>query len=272
MEALTADVGANDLVDDIITFEHQVVDGCHRLKACRAVGVEPRFKDWRAHYSGPMPLARWIWSTNAERRHLTRDQILAIQVDLRSWELQERARQRQAQGRQRGGETAGRSRPKADSSPTNSSGSYSEPRKPEASDGSSGHQNDRPGDVRAQLADELGESEYRVQQVMDLKKADPERYEEVKAGNKTLKAAVKRAKPAINAMKSGGDGKRPSKKKLSRRRLNQAAASDAKRRKITEKVLSRAGKFVEDLYNSLVEAEQRYFAQELIGFIETLRK
>lgn len=95
LAGLAADIRANGLLHPIAVHEGQLVDGRNRLLACREAGIEPRFAEWSRIYQGPMPLARWIWSVNGERRHLSIDQITAAQVAIKAWEEQEAARQRQ---------------------------------------------------------------------------------------------------------------------------------------------------------------------------------
>jgi hypothetical protein len=270
---LAADIRRNGLVHDIITHQGQIVDGRHRLKACLEAGVEPRFSDWRAVSSGSMPLARWIWSMNAERRHLSRDQILTIRLEICQWEKQECARKRQAEGRRRGGETAGRGRPKADSLTTISSATCTDAPRPDHGDDAppSGEERDHSGDVRAEVAAEIGESQYRVQQAMNLKKANPAAYNTVKTGEATLRRAANLAKPAIDGMKRSGPKRRISRKDGPTMPTKAGTTdADADKVKATEKVINRGTKGIEKLYHSLPEDQQKYFAEEIIAFVRLL--
>jgi ParB-like nuclease domain len=95
LEALEADISLNGLIHPIVVHGGQLVDGRHRVLACRAARVQPIFVEWQEIYHGDRPLARWIWSVNAERRHLTLDQVLAVEVAVKAWEEIEAARQRQ---------------------------------------------------------------------------------------------------------------------------------------------------------------------------------
>jgi hypothetical protein len=272
---MTADIREKGLIDPIVMHEGEIVDGRHRLLACRAAGVEPRYEEWRERHPGSMTLAQWIWSKNAQRRQLTRDQILTIQMDVRAWEVQQQARERQTEGQKRGGETAGRGRPKADSSPTISSASNCAPAPAHDGDESQGQtepEREHVGDVREQLATELDESQYRVHQAMNLKKADPAAYDDVKAGKTKLTQAVKRAKPTIEAMKSA---KKKGSAKGGGKPVQNAKQTDdsIKLRKKTEEAITKAAKVIEGSYGTLSEpGEQEYFADELIGFIQSLRQ
>jgi hypothetical protein len=66
-----------------------------------------------------MSLARWIWSENVDRRHLTKDQIAAAITALRAFEEREAARKRQATSAPGiyGGKPLGEKSPQAVKSP-----------------------------------------------------------------------------------------------------------------------------------------------------------
>jgi hypothetical protein len=68
-EALKEDIREHGLREDIWLYEGKILDGAHRYKACLAVGVAPRFRD----YEGASPLA-FVLGMNLRRRHLTTTQ------------------------------------------------------------------------------------------------------------------------------------------------------------------------------------------------------
>ena len=68
-EALKEDIREHGLREPITVFENKILDGIHRYKACLAVGVAPRFRD----YEGGSPLA-FVLGLNLRRRHLTTTQ------------------------------------------------------------------------------------------------------------------------------------------------------------------------------------------------------
>lgn len=76
--ALRDDIQANGLRDPIVTYEGQVLDGRHRLRACEIAKVEPRFEELPA---GVDPLA-FAMSRNVFRRHLNTAQraIIAARI------------------------------------------------------------------------------------------------------------------------------------------------------------------------------------------------
>jgi ParB-like chromosome segregation protein Spo0J len=67
--SLVADIRAHGLLEPIVMFEGQILDGRHRHRACTEIGIEPRFET----YEGDAPLA-YIVSRNLKRRHLNESQ------------------------------------------------------------------------------------------------------------------------------------------------------------------------------------------------------
>ncbi len=133
-----------------------------------------------------MPLARWIWSVNGERRHLTIDQITAAQVAIKAWEEQEAARQRQIDaGKQfhkgRRKVVTGRSQPL-----------------PEAA-----------GRVREKLAQEIGVSQRKVGQALAIQKADPELLKQVAQGKLALREAASQVKGTPGSLAQAPPGELP---------------------------------------------------------------
>ena len=91
-EKLTQDIRVHGLLEPIITFEGQILDGRHRFQACETAGVAPRFEE----FVGGDPVS-YVLSKNLHRRHLTSAQKAAIAVEaLPLLEKQAKKRQRQA--------------------------------------------------------------------------------------------------------------------------------------------------------------------------------
>lgn len=66
LDALTADIQKNGLLNPILRCDGKILDGRNRLLACRASGVEPKFRD--------IPIkdaSVWARSQNLYRRHLS---------------------------------------------------------------------------------------------------------------------------------------------------------------------------------------------------------
>jgi hypothetical protein len=176
---LEGDLLENGLINPIVVHEGQLVDGRNRLLACKSAHVKPRFVEWRDVRSGSESLARWIWSVNAERRHLTLDQYLAVQVAFGAWEEQQAAKLKMVEG----GKAAGKGRPQQ--GVTKSSHPNPPPERAPA--------------VRSKLAKQLNVSEHKVQQALNVQKADPGLLKEVTKGTVKLSDAAKRVKKAAPA-------------------------------------------------------------------------
>ena len=152
---LKADIEKHGLLCPIETLSGQVIDGRHRLKACTQLGIEPVFVE--ANPNGQTP-AEYVWSLNAERRHLTKSQRAAVAAEL--WPVErEKAKTRQT-------------------------------RKPQ-----SVVENLPPQKSRDAAGKKVGVSGKYVQEAAKLKQDAPKLFEEVKQGTKTLQQAKKEAAP-----------------------------------------------------------------------------
>ncbi len=89
---LADDIAANGLLEPVVLYHGEVLDGRNRLKACELADVEPRFVE----VDGDLPSATiYVLSKNLHRRHLTTSQRAAIAADVVPL-LSEEARKRQA--------------------------------------------------------------------------------------------------------------------------------------------------------------------------------
>lgn len=70
LDALIEDVRANGLRDPIVRWRGEIIEGRHRLQACIAAGVAPRFVEW----DGAGSLVAFVFSKNFHRRHLNDSQ------------------------------------------------------------------------------------------------------------------------------------------------------------------------------------------------------
>ena len=98
--ALRDDIRANGLLAPITLYDGQVLDGRHRLRACRELGIEPRYET----FTGDDPLS-FVVATNVHRRHLSAAQRAALAVEILPM-IEQAARRRQAEaggGRGRAG-------------------------------------------------------------------------------------------------------------------------------------------------------------------------
>ena len=91
---LVADIKANGLQQPIALWKGQIIDGRHRLGACRKAGVEPEYVD----VGDEVDPKQYVLSLNLERRHLTASQRAAIVVAVRNWTPSGNTPQQAAQG------------------------------------------------------------------------------------------------------------------------------------------------------------------------------
>jgi N6-adenosine-specific RNA methylase IME4 len=70
---LAESIASQGLLMPVVLFGGKILDGRNRYLACQQAGVEPRF----VNFEGDNPW-EYVWSTNAERRHLTDGQKYLI--------------------------------------------------------------------------------------------------------------------------------------------------------------------------------------------------
>jgi DNA modification methylase len=63
---LCADIKANGLLESIVMYENQILDGRNRYEACIECGVEPQYRQW----NGSGGVIDFVISMNLNRRHL----------------------------------------------------------------------------------------------------------------------------------------------------------------------------------------------------------
>jgi site-specific DNA-methyltransferase (adenine-specific) len=100
---LKADIAKHGQREPIVSYEGKILDGLHRCRACRELGIEPILRDWTEDDGPP---EAFVASKNLHRRHLTKDQRAGLLT--LDWEAES------AEGRRRkseGGNAAGRVRP-----------------------------------------------------------------------------------------------------------------------------------------------------------------
>src|SRR5260370_571063 len=72
-QRFAAGIAARGLDEEIVLYQGKILDGWSRYRACEAVRVEPRFRE----FAGDDPVA-YVLSKNVERRHLSPVQILKV--------------------------------------------------------------------------------------------------------------------------------------------------------------------------------------------------
>jgi hypothetical protein len=274
LDKLAEDIKANGLAHAVVIHEDQIVDGRNRILACRKAKVEPAYVEWCEVYTGTMTLSRWIWSVNGERRHLTPLQLAAAHLAVNGWEDSENARQRQAEGRQHGGEIGGRGRLKTDSLPTNPSATYP----PDATSYETGvsvdladskDQKSRSGDRRTNLVADFGISHNKAQTLLRIEKEAPELLTEVVQGKvpflETAKLAqVKRDSKTVRSPKKGQQ------KKTQKRNSAPKPGSAMELGPELEELIRKAVLAVEKVLRSVPEDQQETFKAEVADNVRRL--
>ncbi len=72
-QRFAAGIAARGLDEEIVLYQGKILDGWSRYRACQAVRVEPRFRE----FAGDDPLA-YVLAKNVERRHMNPVQILKV--------------------------------------------------------------------------------------------------------------------------------------------------------------------------------------------------
>jgi hypothetical protein len=167
---LRDDMARNGQLEPIILHEGKILDGYHRSKACRELGIPRKIET----YKGTDP-AGFVLSRNAYRRHLTADQRTALITKLRGPQLQAEAKARQLSSLRKGDETP--------------VGLISAQR----------------GKVAQQIAKESGVGRDQARKAIRLLESKPEVLDEVITGKRKLPAKPakpRKPKPPVDKLKS----------------------------------------------------------------------
>lgn len=151
-EALKSDIKENGLLNPIMTYNNEIVDGRHRYKACIELGIEPRFIEW----TGEGDLTTIVLSLNLKRRHLTASQKACIAVGLMDyWEKKAKENMSAGGGDRKSGSALVR------------------------------NPIIKPIDTAKKVAETMDTGERYVQEAKRLQAEAPDKFEQVKAGEKT---------------------------------------------------------------------------------------
>jgi len=164
---LKADIAANGQREAITIYEGMVLDGRHRYRACEELGIE----SFQKLYEGDSP-ATFVISLNVKRRSLNPSQRAAVAVEFLP-ELEKEARKRQGE---RTDLTSGATAPQVDSKD--------------------------PHRARNDAGALVGVSGSHVDRAKRIKEQAPERFEDVKRGDVSVRRAdeeLVRARKAENA-------------------------------------------------------------------------
>jgi len=177
-QRLKDDIAKHGLIQPIVLHEGKVLDGRNRYRACRELGVQPRF----VNYDGQQSPVEYAWSINAARRHQTPSQLAAVAAEMLPM-LEEEARKRQ--------EAAllahGRGREKGSAS------CEADPFE---------HNDEAYGKSAQKAAEITGSSRSSVGRAAYVKKHDPAMFARIKSGEITANAAY-------DAVKASAEPKLP---------------------------------------------------------------
>lgn len=96
LQSLADDIKANGLLEPIVVYKGEILDGRNRYEACEVAGVEPQFVAW----DGEGSPAAYVISKNLQRRNLTASQRAVIAYELLPLlEAEAKERQRLSNGR-----------------------------------------------------------------------------------------------------------------------------------------------------------------------------
>jgi len=160
LEALAADIGAHGLLHPIVLLDGQILDGRNRLKACELAGVEPLFVEW----DGDGSPYEYVWSENGARRHMEASQRAAVKLLCLEGGAEWEANQ----------PTQGRPADKV-----SNVRNFNAP---------------SPEHRHKQLAKAADVSPATAANVLSLRKSDPERFDQVARGEKSVGEAMRERK------------------------------------------------------------------------------
>jgi site-specific DNA-methyltransferase (adenine-specific) len=95
-EQFKANIAVNKQSQPIWTWQGKIIDGRHRYRACKELGIEP----WTQEWDGKGSLVAFVWSLNGTRRHLSKGQLAAVAAEILPL-LEKEARERQQAGGRR---------------------------------------------------------------------------------------------------------------------------------------------------------------------------
>jgi hypothetical protein len=65
----------------VLSAGGSILDGRHRARACRELGIPVPTITWRGEFEGKSPV-EYVWSLNGLRRHLSKSQLAAVAAEM----------------------------------------------------------------------------------------------------------------------------------------------------------------------------------------------
>jgi hypothetical protein len=184
LQALAEDIAVHGQQEPVWFYEGKLLDGRNRMVACQMAGVEPKRREWEPK-SGETP-ATFVMSRNLHRRHLTASQRATLAVDLEPLISAEREA-----ARAKTTPADPFSHRPAETKIISLAPATTQTRFTDSLAKTSARVGEkvRNGRVREQAASTMQVSSGYVNDAKDLKKVDPDLFEQVKAGSLTLPRA-----------------------------------------------------------------------------------
>lgn len=95
MRSLAEDIAKHGLREPIWTYQGKVIDGRHRLRACKTLEMEPKYREW----DGEGSLLAFVVAQNLHRRHLSESQRAMLAAKLKPMFEEEVRKQLAANGK-----------------------------------------------------------------------------------------------------------------------------------------------------------------------------
>jgi hypothetical protein len=197
-EALKENIALLGLLHPIVVNERgEILDGIHRWRACRQLGIEPSTVPFASLMGSngerpPVSEVEFIFSANVNRRHLTNDQRTALYTAFLP-EIQTASRLRLIEGCKKGGEATARLR---------LPGNHTEAEEKSNSLGATFEMGESPGKLRdrnltrTRFKEVAGVGARKAARAIRLFNADPRLLEPVIQGKETLLEATRRFETA----------------------------------------------------------------------------
>jgi len=158
LDEMAQDICSNGQRMPVMVWRNQVIDGRNRLKACELIGADPWVQKCDKDFATDDDVIRYIFSINLLRRHLSSSERAALAVELLPM-LKTGARERQTRGVSQKIDEASRATQEA--------------------------------------AEITGTNRQYVHDAAKLKEQSPEKFAEVRRGEKTIPQAMKELKPRV---------------------------------------------------------------------------
>lgn len=192
LKELAESIKYNGLLHPILMLDGKIIDGRNRLAACEIAGIPPHFKE--VTLTGDP--YEWVWSTNAERRHLSQAQRAQIRVNQLERSSEWRAEQ------ERRWEEANKARSESQKGKPKERRASVEDRRSEPAK--------KRGKVATKIANEIGVGRSTVERAQELNRKAPDLADKVAKGEiksgpalKKARARAKDTKAPVAATKKG---------------------------------------------------------------------